>query len=207
MTILQMQPDQPGDIVLSYVEVGDEGVPTGKRLTFSGVEFRPLGYSDLSGMRPGQNVIIPLNWQNAKVIESTVEGIAIDSIASANATLQSPFSSKTIGLVKGGWLPSGLALQANMIVLPDRCTISEMSRRFRNGAKTRRKIGTSWTYLLTGASALIHCSLLWKEISGQRHLQRSLSSSLKKPMKRSGKRYHMPSLNLKERQACQESSG
>lgn len=80
MTILQMQPDQPGDIVLSYVEVGDEGVPTGKRLTFSGVEFRPLGYSDLSGMRPGQNVIIPLNWQNAKVIESTVEASPLTAL-------------------------------------------------------------------------------------------------------------------------------
>jgi len=139
MTIPQMQPGQPGDIVLSYVEVDDEGVPTGKRLSFGGVEFQPLSYSDLTGIRPGQNVTIPLNWQNAKVLESTVDGIAIGSIAAANATLQSPFLSRTIGLVKGGWLPSGLALQANMIVLPDRCTISEVNRRFRNGTKTKEE--------------------------------------------------------------------
>lgn len=135
----QMLSGQPGEIVLTYVEVDDVGTPTGRRLSFTGVEFRPLGYSDLVGQRLGQTITIPLNWQNSRVVESTVSGIDIDSIASGNATLQSPYSSKTIGLVKGGWLPSGLALQGNMVVLPDRCTISEMSRRFRDGTKTKEE--------------------------------------------------------------------
>jgi hypothetical protein len=41
-----------------------------------------------------------------------------------------------IGLVKGGWLPSGIALQNDMIVIPDRCTVSELVGRFRDGKKT-----------------------------------------------------------------------
>lgn len=79
---------------------------------------------------------IPLRWNNARVLESTIPEVAVEKFASGNATLESHYSSKTIGLVKGGWLPSGLALQNDMIVMPDRCTVSELFGRFRDGKKT-----------------------------------------------------------------------
>ncbi|VVO32211.1 hypothetical protein PS726_05082 [Pseudomonas fluorescens] len=135
----QVPPGHPGEMVMTYVEIDDAGTPTGNRLSFTGVELRPLGYSDLVNQRQGNTITIPLNWQNAKVVESTVSGIDIDSVASGNATLRSVYSSRTIGLVKGGWLPSGLGLQGGMVILPDRCTVSELNRRFRNGTKTKEE--------------------------------------------------------------------
>ncbi|PMR75281.1 hypothetical protein [Billgrantia endophytica] len=128
--------NQSSERVLQYIEVDDAGDPTGRRASFVGVEFQGLQYSDLIDQKLGTKVAIPLNWKNARVIESTIDGISVETIASGNTKLESIYSSRTIGLVKDGWLPSGLALQENMVVMPDRCTISELAGRFRNGAKT-----------------------------------------------------------------------
>ena len=109
--------------------------PTGRSATFAGVEFVPLHYSDLVDTKLGNKVVIPLNWEHAKVIESDIPEITVDKFASGNATLESTYTSKTIGLVKGGWLPSGLATRDGMVLLPDRCTISELRGRFAGGIK------------------------------------------------------------------------
>lgn len=126
-----------GGKVLTYVEMDEAGVPTGRRVSLANVELVPLEYADLAGKKLGHKVTIPLSWKRAKVVESNIPEITVEDLASGQATLESPYSSKTIGLVKGGWLPSGLALRDEMIVLPDRCTISELSGRFRNGAKKK----------------------------------------------------------------------
>jgi hypothetical protein len=122
--------------VLKYVEMDERtGAPTGRNASFVGVKLQALQYSDLAGQRLGDKVVVPLNWRNARVLESTIPEIAVDEVASGKATLESTYSSKTIGLVKEGWLPAGLALEDDMIVLPDRCTISELEARFRDGVK------------------------------------------------------------------------
>ena len=128
-------PGLKGERVLAYEEVDDSGTSTGRRAAFAGVEFTPLGYVDLVDTKLGDKVVIPLNWENAKVIESNIPEIELDRFASGNATLESAYTSRAIGLVKGGWLPSGLAVRQDMIVLPDRCTITELKGRFRNGIK------------------------------------------------------------------------
>lgn len=122
--------------VLAYEEVDDSGNSTGRRAAFAGVEFTPLGYADLVDTKLGNKVVIALNWKNAKVIESNIAEIELDRFASGNATLESAYTFRAIGLVKGGWLPSGLAVRQDMIVLPDRCTITELKGRFRDGIKT-----------------------------------------------------------------------
>lgn len=124
-----------GERVLAYEEMDDSGSPTGRRAAFAGVEFTPLRYVDLVDTKLNNKVVIPLNWKHAKVIESNIPEIKLDGFASGNATIESTYTSKAIGLVKGGWLPSGLAVRQDMIVLPDRCTITELKGRFRDGIK------------------------------------------------------------------------
>jgi hypothetical protein len=63
-----------------------------------------------------------LLWKHAKVLESNIPEIELERSASGHASLESTYTSKAIGLVKGGWWPSGLAVREGMIVLPDRCT-------------------------------------------------------------------------------------
>ncbi|MCZ2498916.1 hypothetical protein GN316_19305 [Xylophilus sp. Kf1] len=124
-----------GDRVLAYEEMDNSGSPTGRRAAFAGVEFTPLRYADLVDKKLSDKVVIPLNWKHAKVIESNIPEIELDKFASGNATIESTYTSKSIGLVKGGWLPSGLAVRQDMIVLPDRCTITELKGRFCDGVK------------------------------------------------------------------------
>ena len=124
-----------GDRVLAYEEMDESGLPTGRRAAFAGVEFTPLRYADLIDKKLTDKVVVPLNWTRAKVIESNIPEIQLDGFASGNATIESFYTSKAIGLVKGGWLPSGLAVRQDMIVLPDRCTITELKGRFLHGAK------------------------------------------------------------------------
>jgi hypothetical protein len=122
--------------VLKYVEINEEtGQPTGRSASFLGVEFQALQYSDLIHQKL-EKVAIPLRWNGARVLESTFPEITVEKVASGNAVLESTYSSRTIGLVRGGWLPSGLALQEGMVVMPDRCTITELIGRFFDGKKT-----------------------------------------------------------------------
>lgn len=100
-----------GERVLAYEEMDDSGSPTGRRAAFAGVEFTPLRYADLVDKKLSDKVEIPLNWQHAKVIESNIPEIKLDEFASGNATIESTYTSRAIGLVKGGWLPSGLAVR------------------------------------------------------------------------------------------------
>lgn len=123
--------------VLRYEEQDGTGVPTGRSAAFVGVEFQPLGYADLINKKLGDKVVIPLSWTDARVLESTIPELKVDAVASGNCQLESDYSTKTIGLVKGGWLPSRLALRDNMVALLDRCTITELAGRFRGGVKAR----------------------------------------------------------------------
>ena len=121
---------------LKYVEIDEKtNEPTGRSVSFRDVDFQALQYSDLLSRKLNNKVNIPLIWKDAKIIESNIPEITVDEFASGSTTLESTYSAKTIGLVNGGWLPSGLALQNRMIVLPDRCTVSELVGRFTDGKK------------------------------------------------------------------------
>ncbi len=118
-----------------FKEHGDDDKPTGRSAAFAGIEFLPLQFADLVDKKLSSEVVIPLRWERAKVIESNIPGITVDTFSRGNTTLVSPFSARAIGLVKGGWLPSGLAVQNDMVVMPDRCIISDLKGRFCGGTK------------------------------------------------------------------------
>lgn len=123
--------------VLKHVELDEQtGEPTGRSASFVDVIFQGLQYSDLIDLKLGSKVEIPLSFKNAHLLESSIAELSSVTNASGRFKLESIYSSKTIGLVKDGWLPSGLALQDDMTILPDRCTISELVGHFRNGSKT-----------------------------------------------------------------------
>lgn len=123
------------ELVVRFEQTDDAGGLTGRSATFAAPTFHGLQYEDLIGHTLGTPIKIPLSWQGARVIESNLEGCEVDAYASVKTALDSPFSSRTIDLVRDGWLPSGIALQGQMTVLPDRCTITELAGRFQDGAK------------------------------------------------------------------------
>ncbi|RMP73640.1 hypothetical protein ALQ17_04470 [Pseudomonas fluorescens] len=131
------QPEPLKPFELTYMEVDEAERYTGRSITLANIEFQALQYADLIDHKLGSPISIPLQMENARVVESTVEGVQPEMAASAQAFLQSTYSSRGIGLVRGGWLPAGMALQDGVTVMPDRCTLSEIAGRFRDGEKTR----------------------------------------------------------------------
>lgn len=129
--------DEADERVIVYQEVDENGAPTGRSATFADVEFHGLGYSDLIGYTLGKPLTIPLRLANARVVDSSFDGLSSETPVSVSAVLNSPYSSRALGLVRDGWLPSGIAFKESMIVLPDRCVFSELAGRFRAGEKTK----------------------------------------------------------------------
>ncbi|QIG80384.1 hypothetical protein [Stakelama tenebrarum] len=83
-------------------------------------------------------ITIPLEMFNGRVVDTDVEGVDTRKYAHITATLESPFTAKAIGLVRGGWLPSALAAtRETAVILPDRNIITEISGRFDEGRRQR----------------------------------------------------------------------
>ncbi|MGY4512112.1 hypothetical protein [Bradyrhizobium sp. USDA 3650] len=115
---------------LKYVEQDERGLPTGRTIEFDDAEFEPLGFKDLTPLKATQPVTIKLKGRGMpKVLPALTEA---DEAGRANfsMTLQSHFAASAIGLVKGGWLPSSLAVHADTIVFPDRCIFAQIEGRF-----------------------------------------------------------------------------
>jgi hypothetical protein len=110
---------------------------TGREVVFSDVKLTPLSYNDLVDAKSNKTLAVPLEWRNAKVLRSEIPGIEAGQFGSVNTALDSNFKSKGIGLVRGGWLPSGLAVNGDMVVLLDRCILVDLIGRFNDGVKRR----------------------------------------------------------------------
>lgn len=123
-----------GDWVMKLAELeGQDGEPA-RSISFVGIEFLPLDYRQLAEARLHVPVTVPLDWHNARVLETDIPGVDIDKIARGHATLESIFSSTTVSLQRGGWLPSGLAVsRPGVTVLPDRNTVSQIKARYEGG--------------------------------------------------------------------------
>lgn len=130
-------PDDAGERVIVYQEIDEGGVATGRSATFADIEFHGLGYADLIGHTLGTRLVMPLRLANARVIQSNLLDLSLETQVSVSAVLDSLYSSRALGLVRDGWLPSGIAFSDSMIVLPDRCVFSEVAGRFRAGEKTK----------------------------------------------------------------------
>ncbi|MDZ4372203.1 MAG: hypothetical protein U1C74_12365 [Phenylobacterium sp.] len=110
----------------------NDGPPA--RFSFESVRPQPLGYDALVAARPSALVDIPIEWRDATVLATNVDDLDTSLPCRVTARLQSPFTSRAIGLVKGGWLPSFLAtLDSNTTILLDRNVVSEIVARFDGG--------------------------------------------------------------------------
>lgn len=116
-------------IALKYIEEESQ-----KTLSLSEGEVQPLGFDDLVGLlgKLDQPISFPLRLSNVRVGESEFDGIDSNQVHSVAATLNSTHGSTILALMKGGWLPSGLALH-DALILPDRCTVGAIRSRFIGG--------------------------------------------------------------------------
>ena len=123
------------DRLMVFEQQDEAGASTGQTLSMDKVEFTPLTYSELMGLKLSGKIAVSLCWKDATIVASNFAGLTPSQVISGNTWVESPYSSKALGLVKGGWLPSGLALTTGMVILPDRCIVSELQSRFHGGVK------------------------------------------------------------------------
>lgn len=146
---------------LAFHEQDEFGQTTGRSATFEGGEIQPLRYEDLEKINLDGPILIPLRVTGARVVESNYPDLPIATEGTVNAPLESHYASKAIGLVRGGWLPSGLALREGMTVLPDRCTIKDLAARYRDGVK--RFSGDDFLDIFQGKAVRINPGLFAME--------------------------------------------
>lgn len=120
---------------LRYSEITDDGTP-GRSITLTWENIRPLGYAELAHAKLHKKLTIPLELRGSKIVDTSVDDLDATKSYTARATLESAFTSRAIGLVRGGWLPSALAGSLpDSIILVDRNVVSEILRRFSGGEK------------------------------------------------------------------------
>ncbi|MER9300282.1 hypothetical protein NKI38_27975 [Mesorhizobium sp. M0621] len=112
----------------------------GRTISFADVDIQPRSYAELVGASPNLPVTIPLDMYNGQVLHTDFDGVSPGEMVHVNTTLQSRFTSRAIGLVKGGWMPSALAtIKSNSIILIDRNVMTEIVSRFEGGVKKGRE--------------------------------------------------------------------
>lgn len=110
-----------------------------RTIAFTDVDIKPRTYEELAAARLHAGITIQLDMNNGRIVDTDVEGVDTEKYAHITATLVSPFTSKAIGLVRGGWLPSALAAtRETAVILPDRNIITEIAGRFDDGKRTGR---------------------------------------------------------------------
>lgn len=112
-------------------EAGEHG-RAGRELRFTDLEFDPLDYEHLVNRKLDQPMIIPLAGRGT-IVGGDVADTEIGRTGRFRTELQSRFASKSVGLVRGGWLPSAIPIQDDSVVLPDRCVVAELDRRLKDG--------------------------------------------------------------------------
>ncbi len=131
---------KPGDRMFVFKELeGKDGQPP-HTLGFTDARVEPLSFGALDSAKLHQKLTIPLSWRNATVVDTTIEDLDRTKSYTMSATLESPFTSRAIGLVKGGWLPSAFAvMHQDTTILVDRNVVTEIVGRFEGGKKIGRE--------------------------------------------------------------------
>ncbi|MCA1397948.1 hypothetical protein [Bradyrhizobium sp. BRP56] len=124
-----------GRSTIRVQENGCDGAP-GKATTFTWERVEPLGYAELVAADLNHGPTIPLVFQGCRIIDTDTE-LDRAQVHTVRLTLESAFRSRTIGLVRNGWLPSALAADVpDTIILLDRNVVSEIVGRFEGGKMT-----------------------------------------------------------------------
>ncbi|WP_186043950.1 hypothetical protein [Burkholderia gladioli] len=108
---------------------------TQRRLALSGGELVPLGFDELVPLQGKlrEPIAFPLRIEGATVASTEFKHLRTAEKLNVKMELQSHLGSTVLGLVKGGWLPSGLILDEETLLLPDRCTVAALRSRFIGG--------------------------------------------------------------------------
>jgi hypothetical protein len=150
---------------LKYRELDHADGTPGREITFSDVAFSPLGYAELRDAKLHQPIKIPLVGGGI-ITGSGIGGIEAGQRSRFSTPLESLFTSKSIGLVKGGWLPSAIALEDGSIMLPDRCVVAELNARLKGGI-TKPKAEKDFIDLFADSAIRINPMLFVLEGDGQ----------------------------------------
>ena len=119
--------------VLMFQELEFDGTVPGRSIALHGYQVVPLNFEDLRMARLHEPIQIKLDLTNATIAKSDVTGLEVGARVGVTATLESRYAARAIGLVPGGWLPSGLALRTDSIVFPDRNVLSDLKATFEAG--------------------------------------------------------------------------
>ena len=118
-------------ISLKYIEDASD-----RTIELREAEIAPLGFDDLARMadKLNQPISFPLRLSGVRVSQNEFEDLDGQTVKSVIAPLDSTLGSTTIGLVNGGWLPSGFT-SGDSLLLPDRCTVAAIRSRFLGGVR------------------------------------------------------------------------
>jgi hypothetical protein len=121
-----------GQSMFRFHEIEADDGRVGQDITFTDVDIRPLGYAALANAKLHKNLTLDLEFHNAKAVaDSNLDGSQSYTV---KATLESRFTSRTVALVDGGWLPPAFAaIVPNATILADRNVVSQIISRFENG--------------------------------------------------------------------------
>ncbi|MDE8653895.1 hypothetical protein [Novosphingobium album (ex Liu et al. 2023)] len=124
--------------VFKETEHPEGGTP--RNFSFTSADVAPLGYEDLAAAQLHKSISIPLEIMGARIVETDVDGMDKSKPVRIRARLESPFTSRAIGLVRGGWLPPTLAAtRKSAVILTDRNIIAMITGRFKDGRPVRRE--------------------------------------------------------------------
>jgi hypothetical protein len=132
-----------GEVLVRVQEPPKNDGRPGKSITFGGASLRPLGYTELVQAHVEKTLTIPLDWDDAQLVDTNIEGLDKNILYTAKAALESRFTSRAIGLVKGGWLPPTLAATNKTTILIDRNIVTQIVGRFDSG----KVVGTDPDFL------------------------------------------------------------
>lgn len=130
----------PSNRALRYVEAEGANGALPRTIDVTDYELKPLGFEELVRARRDKQLTIPLEIFNCRVARPDIGSSEISERVNIRTQLQSHFTAKAIGLVRGGWLPSALAAhRRRTVVLPDRNVVSEIVSRFEGGVPRGRE--------------------------------------------------------------------
>lgn len=126
---------------------------SGARMVATGDTVEPLGFDEFVRLsnRPNEQFTFDLS-----IIDAIVShGDCAPQEASIRANVTTNLSSRVFALVKGGWLPSALALQVGSLIIPDRNVVGEIRARFM-GKKKTSEFGGDFFDLMAGSRLTIN---------------------------------------------------
>jgi hypothetical protein len=126
---------RPGDPpVFQIREIAQADGGPDETITFTGTNIQPLGYAELAQAKPHKKLTISLQMRNSTIIDTGIEHLDKSLPHDVKMTIESSFTSRAIGLIRGGWLPPVFAAdRVDTIILIDRNIVSEIVGRFKHG--------------------------------------------------------------------------